>query len=328
MTDDTKRERRAVWSRYWASGALHSCATSYHDNYAGPIGEFWRSAFATLAPGDSVLDIATGNGALPRLLLAERPETSIECDAVDLAQIAPAWLRDAEPTQRQRVRLHGGVAAESLPFPHDAFSLVVSQYGIEYADLSRAVPEVLRVLSPGGSIRLVVHHAGSRPVQLAGEEIHHIDWLLSDNGLLALAAAMIPAMARAATPEGRAALAVDSHANQTRSRFNAMQTAASVRVASSACPDVLHEVREGIARIFGMAMAKGVDEAAQALSAMRAQLVDSRLRLNELRRHALDEKAVQGLCDQLAEGGARVTRLPLSDAGHVMGWAVCGDPES
>lgn len=328
MIDDTKQERRDVWSRFWATGALHSCATSYHDNYAGPIGEFWRSAFAMLAPGDAVLDIATGNGALPRLLLAERPETSIECDAVDLAQIAPAWLRDADPTQRQRVHVQGGVAAESLPFANDAFSLVVSQYGIEYADLSRAIPELLRVLSPGGRIRLVVHHAGSRPVQLASDEISHIDWLLDDEGLLRLAAAMVPAMARAATAAGRAALAIDPHANQTRSRFNSMQTAASARVANSACPDVLHEVREAVARIFGMAMAQGLDQAEQALSGMRAQLVDSRLRLDELRRHALDEKAVQSLCTQLAEDGGRVTRMPLSDAGHVMAWAICGDPES
>jgi len=326
MTENTKEERRAVWSRYWASGALHSCGTSYHDNYAGPIGTFWRDAFAALVPGDTVLDIGTGNGALPRLLLAVRPETSIECDAVDLAQIAPAWLRDAEPEQRQRVRLHGGVVAESLPFADGTFSLIVSQYGIEYADLSRAVPQVLRVLSSAGRIRLVVHHAASRPVQLAKDEIDHIDWLLADDGLLDLAAAMAPSMARAATASGRAALAGDSHANLVRAQFNGMQAAASARVAESTCPDVLHEVRESIGQTFRTAMVDGPDKAAQALSVLRNALAESRLRLDELRHHALDEQAAQALCEQLASNGACLTRMPLSDGSHLMGWAICGDP--
>lgn len=318
--------RRDVWSRFWATGVLHSCATSYRDNYAGPVGEFWQRAFAALVPGDSVLDIATGNGALPRLLLGTRPETSIECDAVDLAQIAPAWLDATEPAQRRRVRLHGGVVAESLPFRDGTFSLIVSQYGIEYTDLSRSVPEMLRVLAPAGRIRIVAHHAESRPVQLAHEEIGHIDWLSSANGLLDDAAAMMPFMARAATPAGRAALATDSQANAARARFNARQDAMSARIAESPCPDVLHEVRDAIGQLFRVAMTDGADKAQHALATMRGSLADSRLRLEELRRHALDDAGVRAFREQLARGGAGVTYAALNDGSHLLGWVVCSDP--
>ncbi len=327
MTNNTET-RRDVWSRYWASGALHSCATSYRNNYAGSIGAFWQEAFAGLSTPACVLDIATGNAALPNLLLATRQESGIECDAIDLARIEPEWLRKLEPAQRQRIRLHGGVAAEALPFPDNAFDLVVSQYGIEYTDLARSLAELLRVVTRRGRIRLVAHHAQSLPVRLAGEEIDHIDWLLKPDGLIDLSAGMISPMVRAGTSAGRAELATDAQANIVRSQFNAMQQEVSARIAKSTCPDVLHEVREQIGQVFRLASGSGAHAAAQALTSVRAQLADSRVRLDELRQHALDPDRADRLCESLARGHARVTKAPLHDAGHLLGWTIRADFDS
>jgi SAM-dependent methyltransferase len=327
MTSDAL-ERRGLWSRYWATGMAHSCGTSYDSTYGGAIGDFWRDAFATLAADDRVLDIATGNGALPRLLLSLRPHASVEIDAVDIAQVAPAWILQLDPAQRQRVRIHSGVSAESLPFADDRFALVVSQYGIEYADLSRAIPEALRVLTPGGRVRFLMHHALARPVVLAGHEIEHLDWLLQPGGLADLAAAMIEPMVRATTAEGRTSLAADAAANQLRQRFNEVQAALKARLQTAACPDVLHEVRDWIARMFAMAPTGGLAGCTQALDQIRDALVDSRQRLLDLRLHALDEAAVQQCCERLGQTGLRTSATPLSDQGHLLAWAVCGDPGS
>lgn len=47
-----QQQRRDSWSRYWAGGALHSCATSFDGNYDDAIGEFsWRAVCATLRGG-------------------------------------------------------------------------------------------------------------------------------------------------------------------------------------------------------------------------------------------------------------------------------------
>jgi SAM-dependent methyltransferase len=326
LGDAAARDARGgVWTRYWATGTPHSCGGSWGETYGGALGAYWRAVFSSTQPGDRVLDVATGNGALPRLLLEVQPDVGVSIDAVDLARIAPAWLGAAPAPQAARVRFHGGVQAESLPFDAATFALAVSQYGIEYTDLDRTVPEVLRVLAPRGRVRIVAHHHDARPVLLAAEEIGHIDWLLSPGGLLDLAQAMCEPMARAATPEGRASLAVDSEANALRARFNDAQQATSHRIEGSGCPDVLHDVRGWIAQAFGVAGAQGTGPARAALDQARRLLADARLRLDELRGCALDLAGAEALCTRLRAGGGQVRSAVLRDGDHVLGWAVEAD---
>ncbi|QNA99081.1 class I SAM-dependent methyltransferase [Massilia sp. Se16.2.3] len=197
--------RKAVWSRYWSHGVAHSCGGSYGNRYDGALAHFWRSHFDSMSPGARMLDIATGNGAVPQLMLDSAPAT-VACDAIDLALPEPAWLADLAPNRRRQVRFHGQQAAESLPFADASFDLVTSQYGLEYTDLARSVPEVLRVLRPGGKVCLLTHHADARPVQLARSELGHLAWLQGPSGLLETGFGMIEPMARARTEAGRASL--------------------------------------------------------------------------------------------------------------------------
>src|SRR5688572_29452405 len=128
MTANDQDARRDAWSSYWAAGGLHSCVGSFAGNYAGAIGDFWRDRAAALPDGARILDLATGNGALP-LLFRDRRGDAIEIDAVDLARIAPRWHR---PDESPRVRFHSGIAMERLPFADAGFDLVASQFGFEY----------------------------------------------------------------------------------------------------------------------------------------------------------------------------------------------------
>lgn len=318
--------RRSIWSRYWASGMPHSCGTSYDETYGGELGRFWRQAFAPLGADDRVLDIATGNAALPRLLVGCAASELPDCEAVDIADVAPEWLQQLPPAQRRRIRVQGGVAAESLPFADASFTLVVSQYGIEYADRPRALAELHRVLHPAGRVRLLVHHAGSRTVALAQEEITHLDWLLQPEGLLDLADGMVEPIVRAASAAGRAGLATDAAANRLRARFNETQKLLANRLTASPCPDPLHEARDWVAQALGVAAARGVQAGGQALRDIRRNLDESRQRLHDLCRCALDEAAASGLCAALRRPGGTASATPLSDRGHLLGWAVVADP--
>ncbi|PWF42503.1 class I SAM-dependent methyltransferase [Massilia glaciei] len=318
--------REAVWSRYWSHGVAHSCGGSYGNRYEGALARHWRDAFGALAPGARALDIATGNGALPRLLLDFDPDGALSCDAVDLATPAPQWLEALPAARRARLRFHGGVAAEALPFADAQFDLVMSQYGLEYTELARSVPEILRVLAPGGRVALVAHHREARPVLLAEAELGHLEWLARPHGLLETAAALLGPMALAATEEGRAALAADAAANAARARFNELQKEATGLAAASACPDALLETREALGAILGIASGQGAPAAREAMGALRAELADSALRLRELRHYALDEAGARRLCADLAGAGGAATLDPILDQAVLMGWAISAAP--
>ncbi len=315
-------DRAATWSRYWASGALHSCAGSYGQTYEGPIAAFWQQGFAALPRDARVLDIATGNGPLPRLLLATPNRGDLRCEAVDLAQIAPPWLAQLPAGERARLNFRGGCAAEKLPFEAASFDLVISQWGLEYSTLPLSVPELLRVLKPGGQLRLVLHHQQGLPVRQARDELDHLQWLLAAEGFVDTAEAMQAPIAQAATPAGRQRLQQDAGANALRERFNDWQDRLSSRARTAATPEVLAEVRDACNQLLGLAMQQGLDAARQASAQLRARLADSRLQLQELCDHALDEAAARQLGTQLAGPAGQFQLQTLSDRQQLMGWTL------
>src|SRR3546814_19727237 len=103
-------------------------------NYAGRIERFWLDSFAALGSGQRMLDIATGNGPIPQLACthcAGRAAGMPRIDAIDLAQVAPAWVSSPPAPCRQALHFHSGVSAEALPFDDTSFDMVTSLHGIE-----------------------------------------------------------------------------------------------------------------------------------------------------------------------------------------------------
>lgn len=305
---DQMAERTRSWNAYWSSGALHSCVGSFGGNYAGEVREFWRSLAAPLPVGARLLDVATGNGALPALFIEDVPEArQLQIDAVDLAQVQPAWLASSPAAARARTRFHPGVRAELLPFGDAAFDVAVSQFGLEYTDTARSVAELRRVVRAGGTVALVLHASDSLIVRQAREELRHLAWLLDEAPLLATGARLCEALALAATPEGIRRLEADPAAAALRSDYNALMAQASERAARSPCPDVVVDTQQAITRALMASRAAGSAAVGQAqIEAMVGPLRESQLRLRELVECALDQAAVQAL---LAPVGATVERL-------------------
>jgi SAM-dependent methyltransferase len=322
--------RSASWSRYWSSGVLHSCPGSFRGNYDGAIAAFWHRAFDALMPGQRVLDIATGNGALPRLLLGldEAADRGCSVDAIDLAELAPNWLHALDADRRARLRLHSGVMAERLPFEDGTFDLVVSQYGIEYADLGSAFAEAGRVLGAQGRLRMLMHHRDALPVQKGEVEARLLqDEVLADDGLLAAAARMLPWMAMAASTEGRAGLQHNAAANADRAAFNAsQQRIASAVAAAGDDAAVLIEARDQVQRLFAIAQTQGAAQAGVACQRLREAFQEQLLRTRELVAHALDEARMTELMHALDRlGFASVRAEPLHYREHLMGWTLQAD---
>ncbi len=285
---------------------------------------FWQQVHASTPAGAKILDIATGNGAIPRLLLRLRPDLDCAMTGIDIAKHAPPWWQALPASSAGRLHFRGGVDAEQLPFGDAGFDLVTSQYGIEYSHAERALAEVLRVRQAAGRIAFMLHHAQSRPVALAAVELEHLDRLQATDGLLMAMDAMIEPMARSATGAGREALARDATANAARQRFNAAQTALRAFVGDG--DDVVAEVQDAVNQVLGLAVQQGEGVARQASAQLRAQLDDSRFRLRELKRCALDADALSAWAAALQRSGLRSRMSTVVEQGHLLGWTLVGEP--
>jgi SAM-dependent methyltransferase len=317
--------RATAWTRYWQTGAAHSCAGSYSPAYEGAIADFWRAGFSSLPPGSRILDLGTGNGPLPKIMVAMASRSDLQCDAIDLAQVAPPWFAELSGADRARIRFHSGCSMEALPFEAATFDLVVSQWGLEYSNLEVSTPEVLRVLAPGGRIQLLLHHVDALPVTLAAHEVVHLQWLLNDSPYLESVEHMLEPMALATTAEGRSRLMQDAQANQAKEAFNAQQDTISSRIEQGACTDVLVDVRQFVGTLFGIAQNQGAVAAGAALQGLRLELQDSRLRLQELCDHAMDHATAEALAMRLAHCGSYQLEV-MRDQQTIMGWALTVAP--
>lgn len=96
--------------------------------------------------GRRVLDLGAGTGKLTRQLWAR----GLEVTAVEPSQGMREQLVAAVP----QVRALAG-SGESIPLPDSSFDAVLVAQAWHWVDARRAVPEVARVLAPGGSLGLV-----------------------------------------------------------------------------------------------------------------------------------------------------------------------------
>jgi demethylmenaquinone methyltransferase/2-methoxy-6-polyprenyl-1,4-benzoquinol methylase len=97
-------------------------------------------------PGDTILDVATGTGAVALELLARK-----SCAVVGLDQ-SPEMLAEAARRLPEGVRLVEAEADE-LPFPDASFDGLTFTYLFRYVgDPGRTLRELARVVRPGGTV--------------------------------------------------------------------------------------------------------------------------------------------------------------------------------
>ena len=109
----------------------------------------WRSFLVSridAGPRDTVLDVATGTGAVAHELVAQKG-----CTVVGLDQ-SPEMLAEARRRLPAHVKLLEG-RAEELPFPDATFDALTFTYLLRYvSDPAATVRELARVVRPGGTI--------------------------------------------------------------------------------------------------------------------------------------------------------------------------------
>lgn len=118
-------------------------------------------------PGERVLDLACGTGAVAREVLKSISPggTLVGVDInPDMLRVASEVIDAREPLVRWQQ-----ASAESLPLPDASFDIALCQQGLQFfPDKQGALRELRRVLAPGGRIALSVWRAlEHNPVQHA-----------------------------------------------------------------------------------------------------------------------------------------------------------------
>jgi SAM-dependent methyltransferase len=156
-----------AWSEYWRSGTYAACFDIDRDGYAGSIRAHWFEVFSALADRSVMLDIGTGNGAVPVMALqyADENKMCFDVHGVDLADIDPGRFVDQPVAGFERVKFLGCTDIGALPYADGSIDLVTSQFALEYMPLERALDEINRVLGSCGSLAALIHSTQSIPIQ-------------------------------------------------------------------------------------------------------------------------------------------------------------------
>ena len=142
---------------------LDGSAPELYERYLVPaITSLWAADLVDRArpkPGEAVLDVACGTGAVTRLVAKRNRGGRIV--GLDLNSGMLEVARSASDTGSPVEWVEG--SALSLPFTDGSFDLVLCQLGLQFfPDRPRALREMRRVLGPSGRLALSVYSAIER----------------------------------------------------------------------------------------------------------------------------------------------------------------------
>lgn len=297
-----------VWSRYWAKGRIASCAADADGRYFPEIKRRWYRFFTRLPDGARVLDVATGNGAVIDLALdyAERDRCRFELHGVDAATPSPGDLPQRGEKLGCTVSFHGGTPAEQLPFPDGHFHATCAQFALEYTDWNRTVPEISRLLQPGGLLQAILHTADSHICEQTRRDLDDLGYLLDDVRILDHLRALLDVelgkegfdASRLETAEGRAALEAFRDA--------AGRIALRVRAQHEVQARLLKRLMTRLGEIYEGRYERPADVVMHGYDQLRSETLAHRERLSHMRDAALSQAQLQALRELLSQNGLRI----------------------
>ena len=314
-------DERAAWDRFWSYDRLSSFGTGIGaGNYGAPIAAGWQGFFAALPAGARVLDLCTGNGAIA--VLAVESGDRLKVTGADLAAVRPEAFVTKNKQQLKQVRFLGRTPAEQLPLEDASFDAVVSQYGIEYSDLEKSIPEAVRVLAPGGRLRLAIHAAEGTVAADTKRAIADADFLLDDLDLVGIAAACFQAILD--VERGRAQGAAAQLAAQVRySTFREGLQAVALRARGAADAAMLSSVHGSLTALFQQRLSHGEPTLAAKLTDLRAEIEAHRERQRALLAAALSAEQMAALAERLKSLGLSDVALgDQRDGSNLIGHVV------
>ncbi|MEL7296357.1 MAG: methyltransferase domain-containing protein [Pseudomonadota bacterium] len=312
------------WSKYWRQPAITTFSQQFPGNYDREIETFWSQQFADLPDGSTVIDLATGNGAVALLAVREATKRMYTWTVrgIDYADIRPLTdLSDVPDVQRDlgAIEFIGKTNIEATGLADADADVIVSQYGFEYADVERAAVEAYRLLKPGGRIALIIHHAQSGVLLESAEGLSQMQFMMHKEQLDQRVEAVIRAADQAKDASDKRLVVARKKLNSTLRRLQARAAKASEPrgFINSVAPNFVYAI-EGLA-------ASNAQTRLQHVARMRDEVRAYQERMADLRSAALDKASFAGLCQALQRAGFEQldqSQLHYGAKQILMGWTV------
>jgi SAM-dependent methyltransferase len=316
-----------AWDRFWHFDRVASCCDEEgRSNYDSRIADGWLSFFASLDERTRILDLCTGNGAVPLLALgiSESQHKGFSITGVDRAAIDPAQFASSRRARLQQIEFRGAVEAEELPFRDASFDAVTSQYGIEYSELERSLPEAVRVLAPGGRLRFCVHAAEGSVAASTKAALVDADFVLDEIALpdrARQAFSAVLALERDTRPsdEQRAA------ANAAFAAFGDALSAIAARIPEAADQKMLHNSGAVLAHAFDNRGHFELQVLLDKVEEIRLEVEAHRLRQRALVAAAVSRQELKKIASDLERLGLESVETSEARAGdRLLGYIIAG----
>lgn len=154
----SRNDTAQSWDSYWRGDTSSHAYSSSGVNHVA-VTAYWKSLFNEMkddGAAKTMVDIASGNGALPELALSIFDTNTLNITAVDVSASA------IENITRRFPDVIGVVAdANELDLDENKYDIVTSQFGIEYAG-SSAVDKAIDLVKPDGLLAFMLHAKGGK----------------------------------------------------------------------------------------------------------------------------------------------------------------------
>lgn len=315
------------WNDYWKEGYLTSFGSSFTGNYQGVYARYWASILESIDTKSEVLDLATGNAAIPLLgrQISSDNQLGLRFVGTDLAQVDRALiakqLNASEQDFPEDFTIISGVDSANLPFEENRFSCVTSQYGFEYGDINETLKQISRVSKSSALISLVIHHSDSVILQRNNQTLECLHQLTKPDGLLSLLSDLVKAMGELSNKFDLALLKGNKKTDKARNKFN---QAVSTLESEFQVGFLDTNVAELITGLFKQYMFNSRAQKYQLISQFKLSAKSHMERLQDLKDAAFDVSQIQQLISD-----AQLTKLTLVDKDELidqekglLGWTI------
>lgn len=290
------------WSNYWqgregdSSGALTG-VESHRDlqaHWAGILADGDRTA--------PLLDLACGAGTVlgQAARLGYTDLTGLDFSA-EATRVLAAQMPEAKTVT---------ASAAQTGLPDEAFSMIVSQFGLEYAGAEAAFAEAARISAPGGRIETVLHMTGGAIETEVRGHARHCEALLA-SGFIATASDLFAAAYAGDEAKQQAIL---PQMTRARDAVNALVKPGERSLAA-------HMI-VGTAQLWQKRAAYALEDVTGWLNGIRQEIDAYHGRMSGMIAAALDAEGVARCENLLSARGFSVVTAPLSLAGAPAAWRL------